>query len=122
MQNAQLNAHAAGVSQFIDFSACDFADTPMPAEKGTVFLNPEYGIRLGDPAELAVTYERIGTWLNEKCGGWMGAVLTGNPDLARQVNLFYRTRVPFFNGPIDCRLFLYEGCERHKRGVEDVSA
>lgn len=114
VQYAMSNAHAAGVDRYIDFQSCDFADTPIPDEKGTVFLNPEYGIRLGDPAELAVTYERIGNWLNEKCSGWMGALLTGNPDLAHQVNLFYRTRVPFYNGPIDCRLFLYEGCERHK--------
>ena len=126
VQNAQLNAHAAGVSQFIDFSACDFADTPLPDEKGTVFLNPEYGIRLGDPAELSATYARIGTWLNEKCAGWTGALFTGNPDLARQVDLFYRTRVPFYNGPIDCRLFIYDGCIRHKSGLgketEDVSS
>ena len=123
VQYAMSNAHAAGVDKYIEFKACDFADTPIPDEKGTVFLNPEYGIRLGDPAELAVTYERIGTWLNEKCSGWMGALLTGNPDLAHQVDLFYKTRVPFYNGPIDCRLFLYEGCERHSRKeVEDVSA
>ena len=35
----------------------------------------------------------------------------GNPDLAKMVNLYYRNRVPFFNGPIDCRLFIYEGCK-----------
>ena len=37
--------------------------------------------------------------------------ITGNPDLAAQVNLYYRNRIQFFNGPIDCRLFIYEGCE-----------
>ena len=25
--------------------------------------------------------------------------------------LYYKTRIPFFNGPIDCRLFIYPGCE-----------
>ena len=30
---------------------------------------------------------------------------------ARLVNLYYKARVPFFNGPIDCRLFIYPGCE-----------
>ena len=47
----------------------------------------------------------------------MGALITGNPDLARLVNLYYRTRVPFYNGPIDCRLFLYEGCELKGQNV-----
>ena len=111
VENAHLNAIAAGVAPFIEFKACDFAETPIPETPGAVFFNPEYGIRLGDPKELAPIYERIGTFMNEKCSGWTGGLITGNPDLARLVNLYYKTRVPFFNGPIDCRLFVYEGCE-----------
>ena len=111
VENAHSNAIAAGVAPYIDFKACDFADTPIPEGKGCVFFNPEYGIRLGDPKELAPIYERIGTFMNEKCFGWRGSLITGNPDLARLVNLYYQRRVPFFNGPIDCRLFIYDGCE-----------
>ena len=117
VENAHTNAIAAGVAPYIEFKACDFADTPIPEEAGTIFFNPEYGIRLGDPQELAPIYERIGTFMNEKCRGWTGALITGNPDLARLVNLYYRTRIPFFNGPIDCRLFLYEGCELKGQNV-----
>ena len=126
VENAHTNAIAAGVAPYIEFKACDFADTPIPppssllphsSSLGTIFFNPEYGIRLGDPKELAPIYERIGTFLNEKCGGWTGALITGNPDLARLVNLYYKTRIPFFNGPIDCRLFLYEGCELKGQNV-----
>lgn len=111
VENAHTNAISAGVAPYIEFKACDFAETPIPDGKGCVFFNPEYGIRLGDPKELAPVYERIGTFLHEKCSGWTGALITGNPELARLVNLYYKTRIPFFNGPIDCRLFLYEGCE-----------
>jgi putative N6-adenine-specific DNA methylase len=111
VENAHSNAIAAGVAPYIDFKACDFADTPVPETKGAVFFNPEYGIRLGDPKELAEVYERMGRFMNEKCSGWTGALITGNPDLARLVNLYYQYRVPFFNGPIDCRLFVYGGCE-----------
>jgi putative N6-adenine-specific DNA methylase len=111
VENAHSNAIAAGVAPYIEFKACDFADTPIPEIPGCIFFNPEYGIRLGDPKELAPVYERIGTFMNEKCRGWTGALITGNPDLAKLVNLYYKTRIPFFNGPIDCRLFLYEGCE-----------
>ena len=131
VENAHTNAIAAGVAPYIEFKACDFADTPVPdvttrasslrndgaSPSGCVFFNPEYGIRLGDPKELAPIYERIGTFMNEKCRGWTGALITGNPDLARLVNLYYRTRIPFFNGPIDCRLFLYEGCELKGQNV-----
>ena len=113
VENAHYNAIAAGVAPYIDFKVCDFAETPVPEGKGKgcVFFNPEYGIRLGTYEELAPVYERIGTFMNEKCGGWTGGLITGNPDLARLVNLYYKTRVPFFNGPIDCRLFIYPGCE-----------
>ena len=111
VENAHSNAIAAGVAQFIEFKACDFADTPVPEEKGCVFFNPEYGIRLGDPQELAPIYERMGIFMSEKCRGYTGSVITGNPDLASKVNLEFKKRIPFFNGPIDCRLFIYEGCE-----------
>lgn len=111
VENAHSNAIAANVSPYIKFKACDFADTEIPSTPGTIFFNPEYGIRLGDPKELAPLYERIGTFLNEKCRGWMGSLLTGSPELSHLVNLYYQTRIPFFNGPIDCRLFLYGGCE-----------
>lgn len=112
VENAHSNAIAAGVASYIDFKACDFAETPVPeGEKGVIFFNPEYGIRLGTFEELAPVYERMGTFMNTACGGWTGGIITGNPDLARLVNLYYKARVPFFNGPIDCRLFIYTGCE-----------
>ena len=121
VDNAVTNSIAAGVAQHIEFKACDFGDTPVPesdeSPKGAVFFNPEYGIRLGDPVELAPIYERIGTFMNEKCRGYTGGLITGNPDLAARVNLYYKIRVPFFNGPIDCRLFVYEGCELKGQNV-----
>ena len=111
VENAHTNAIAAGVAPYIQFKACDFGETEVPEGKGVVFFNPEYGIRLGTYEELAPVYERIGTFMHEKCAGYNGGLITGNPNLARMVNLYYKTRVPFFNGPIDCRLFIYPGCE-----------
>jgi putative N6-adenine-specific DNA methylase len=122
VDNAHTNAIAAGVAQYITFKACDFADTPVPesgaSPKGVVFFNPEYGIRLGTFEELSPIYERIGTFMHEKCAGYTGGLITGNPDLARLVNLYYKTRVPFYNGPIDCRLFVYPGCEMKGQNIQ----
>lgn len=125
VENAHTNAIAAGVAPYIEFKDCDFGETFVPecapatewGFKGAVFFNPEYGIRLGTFEELAPIYERIGTFMNEKCRGYNGGLITGNPDLARLVNLYYKTRVPFFNGPIDCRLFIYPGCELKGQNV-----
>lgn len=122
VQNAQTNAYAAGVSKYIQFKACDFGETPIPEQKGTIFFNPEYGIRLGDPADLVSVYERIGTFMNEKCAGYTGGVLTGSPELSRMINLYYSTRIPFFNGPIDCRLFVFPKCELKGASGATVSA
>jgi putative N6-adenine-specific DNA methylase len=122
IQNAHINAHAAGVFNKITFAACDFAETDVQQfsrksgsadsdEKGSrpaIFFNPEYGIRLGDTDELKALYDRIGQFLADNCKGMTGGLITGNPDLAKVVNLEYKHRVPFYNGPIDCRLFLYE--------------
>ena len=117
IQNAQINAHAAGVFNHITFAACDFAEAEIgkyfnpenpPQARPAIFFNPEYGIRLGDPEELKILYDRIGQFLADKCRGMTGGLITGNPDLARVINLKYKLRVPFYNGPIDCRLFVYE--------------
>ena len=109
--NAQINAHAAGVFDAIEFVPCDFAQTPIPDAKGTIFFNPEYGIRLGTYEELAPIYARMGEFMRAKCAGWQGSVITGSPELAKCIDLIYQKRVPFFNGPIDCRLFIYDGCQ-----------
>ena len=109
--NAQINAHAAGVFDAIEFMPCDFAQTPIPDAKGTIFFNPEYGIRLGTYEELAPIYARMGEFMRAKCAGWQGSVITGSPELAKCIDLIYQKRVPFFNGPIDCRLFIYDGCQ-----------
>lgn len=119
IQNAQINAHTAGVLKYIRFSACDFADTDIaPAvasvvdgggdSRPAIFFNPEYGIRLGDPEELKILYGRIGEFISGKCQGITAGLITGNPDLAKEVKANNVERVPFFNGPIDCRLLIYE--------------
>ncbi|HTL09589.1 MAG TPA: hypothetical protein VL307_15060, partial [Chitinophagaceae bacterium] len=57
IENARKNAVAAGVAKLIDFRVCDFAATEVPQDPpGVLVINPEYGERLGDIAELETTY------------------------------------------------------------------
>jgi 23S rRNA G2445 N2-methylase RlmL len=105
---ARMNAISAGVSQYITFQQCDFADTRVPETKGVVFMNPVYGERLGQDEELEELYRRIGDFLKQRCAGYTGCVFTGNMDLSRKVGLRSSRRVPFYNGPIDCRLLVYD--------------
>jgi putative N6-adenine-specific DNA methylase len=109
IENAKLNAMAAGVEDMISFAVCDFYDTVVPeAVAGVMMVNPEYGDRLGEETELEATYGRIGDFMKQKCGGYWGYVFTGNLDLAKKIGLKAKRRIEFFNSTIDCRLLEYE--------------
>ncbi|MBC7828058.1 MAG: class I SAM-dependent RNA methyltransferase [Chitinophagaceae bacterium] len=109
IDNARKNAVAAGVASLIDFSVCDFAETEVPGGKpGVFYVNPEYGARLGETAQLEETYGRIGHFMKQKCGGYFGYVFTGNLDLAKKIGLKAKRRIEFYTSTIDCRLLEYE--------------
>lgn len=114
---SERNARTAGVDHLIEFKICDFADTIIPEGKGVVMFNPEYGERLGEQAELEITYKRIGDFMKKDCKGYTGYIFTGNPDLAKKIGLKASRRIEFYNGKLDCRLLsyeLYDGSRREK--------
>jgi putative N6-adenine-specific DNA methylase len=106
--NAKKNAVAAGLSKIIDFEICDFEATTIPPAPGVVFMNPEYGERLGEISALEETYGRIGDFLKQKCQGYYGYIFTGNLDLAKKIGLKAKRRIEFYTSTIDCRLLEYE--------------
>ncbi len=122
--NARKNAIAAGVAAMIEFSVCDFQATEVPeGGKGVMFMNPEYGERLGNETELENTYLQIGDFMKKKCGGYWGYIFTGNLELAKKIGLKAKRRIEFYTSIIDCRLMeyeLYEGSRRQPR--TDVKA
>ncbi len=105
---SKINAAAAGVESFIEFQLCDFEATEIPSSPGVVFINPEYGERMGDVVELEETYARIGDFLKKKCQGYLGYIFTGNMDLAKKVGLKANRRIEFYSAKLDCRLLEYE--------------
>ena len=122
---AKQNAEAAGVLEDISFDVCDFAYTKIPVKPGVVFLNPEYGARMGDAATLEPIYARIGDFFKQRCSGWRGFVFTGNMELSRKIGLHSASRRIFFNGPIECRLVgfeMYEGTRRKDKPAEEAEA
>lgn len=107
--NAQKNARAAGVADIIEFKECDFADTPVPQDAdGVLYINPEYGERLGELVQLENTYSSIGDFMKQHCSGYHGYIFTGNMDLAKKIGLKANRRIEFYNSKIDCRLLEYE--------------
>lgn len=109
IENAKKNAIAAGVGRLIEFSVCDFAATEIPqGVPGIFYVNPEYGERLGEIDELEITYKRIGDFMKQHCGGYLGYVFTGNLELAKKIGLKAKRRIEFYTSTIDCRLLEYE--------------
>lgn len=116
IDNAKKNAQAAGVASMIEFKICDFAATEIPqGVSGVMFVNPEYGERLGEVAALEITYAKIGDFMKQQCGGYFGYVFTGNLDLAKKIGLKAKRRIEFYTSTIDCRLLEYELYKGSKR-------
>ena len=117
--NSRKNALAAGVLKLIDFKVCDFEETEVPeSSTGIMFMNPEYGERLGEESKLREVYSRIGDFMKKKCGGYYGYIFTGNMELAKTIGLKAKRRVEFYTSTIDCRMMeyeLYDGSRRTMR-------
>lgn len=105
---SKVNAHLAGVEQYMQFEVCDFEQTPMPDHPGVIYFNPEYGERLGEAGALEQTYERIGDFMKNRCQGYMGYIFTGNLALAKKIGLKASRRIEFYTAKLDCRLLEYE--------------
>jgi putative N6-adenine-specific DNA methylase len=103
---SRANAKAARVEQFITFGVCDFADTQLPSPPGTIFMNPEYGERMGVTDNLVLLYERIGHWYAEH-PDFSRSLFTSSPRLAKATKLEFASLTPFFNGDLDCRLVTF---------------
>ncbi|MFZ5971921.1 MAG: THUMP domain-containing class I SAM-dependent RNA methyltransferase [Bacteroidota bacterium] len=118
---SKVNAAMAGVEQLIEFNVCDFAATRVPPAPGVVFINPEYGERLGDLKELEDTYARIGDFMKKNCQGYLGYIFTGNLDLAKKIGLKASRRIEFYSAKIDCRLLEYELYQGSRRAPKEAT-
>lgn len=112
IEAARNNAQEAGMDMHIEFGVCDFRKTPIPEpvrrHRNVVAVNPEYGKRLGDETALEAVYKALGDYFKQSCSGYRAALFTGNLKLAKRVGLRTHKRVPLMNGPIECRLLLYD--------------
>jgi 23S rRNA (guanine2445-N2)-methyltransferase / 23S rRNA (guanine2069-N7)-methyltransferase len=115
VKNAFHNIQCAGLSGYVHVEKRELAvfEPKKSAESGLVVTNPPYGERLGEEAELAPLYALLGTQLKAGFEGWRAAVLTGNPDLGRQMGLHSIKQYALFNGPIPCKLLLFDLKSEH---------
>lgn len=107
---ARRNVAAADLEDYIRLAVRDVAEAKAPAKEdsGIVIMNPPYGERIGEEAQMEALYKTIGDTLKTGFQGYDAYVFTGNLTAAKRIGLKTSRRVPLFNGPIDCRLLKYE--------------
>jgi len=109
VRQARESAARAGVEPWVSFevrelaSAAPLPDT-NPQRPGLLCTNPPYGVRLEDQAGARAVHRELGEVLRARFSGWSAAILTGAPELGRELGLrAYRTHT-VWNGGIECRL------------------
>ncbi len=96
------NARAAGVA--IETRVADVRDLAPLDPAGVVVTNPPYGVRLDGDREL---YESMAAAFS-RLRGHAVAMLAGSPAVERAMRRPPDRWWLLFNGPIECRLLLYE--------------
>jgi putative N6-adenine-specific DNA methylase len=111
------NLKAAWMNSWVEVERQDALNLELPwSEGGIIVANPPYGKRVGDVDRLGRFYKRFGDQLKNKAQGATAWLLVGNRQLANQIGLKAKRRIPLFNGPIECRLLKYElyaGSRKH---------
>jgi 23S rRNA (guanine2445-N2)-methyltransferase / 23S rRNA (guanine2069-N7)-methyltransferase len=117
---AAANADRAGVSALVRFEHRPVANVaPLTAGPGLICVNPPYGERLGDAAQVQALYEQLGQSLRARFRGWDAAILSASPESARALRLrSYRVH-EFANGSIPVRLLRID---LNAPGAEDRTA
>lgn len=118
---ARENLSAARLENTIQLKQMDILDGSPPPSGGVVVMNPPYGERLGEDAELAAFYPKLGDALKQRYAGWSVYILTADLRLAKLIGLKASKRTPLYNGALECRLFEYKmisGTMRRTKSID----
>lgn len=115
---------------------------------GVIFVNPPYGERLtpkGNKAAILSNdrynqinpirsskqilfgensknnlffFKKFGDVLKQKFPGWRAFILTANLDFPKVLGLKESSKIPIFNGPLECRLFRFDLVKGSMRKVK----
>jgi putative N6-adenine-specific DNA methylase len=108
LKAARLNLQEAGLSQCVQLKQANILEISAPAEHGMLVANLPYGQRMGELAELAEFYPRLGDLLKRQFGGWTAFLFTSDRAILKLMRLSPSRRTRLFNGAIECRLLEYK--------------
>ncbi|MDD5250038.1 MAG: THUMP domain-containing protein [Rhodocyclaceae bacterium] len=115
---AKQNLAHAGLDDLVTVERADLLERLPPAPAGILIANPPYGERLGEAAELAAFYPRLGDALKKRFPGWRCYFLSADPQLPKLIGLKPSKKTPLFNGQLECRLYEFvvvAGSHRRER-------
>jgi 23S rRNA (guanine2445-N2)-methyltransferase / 23S rRNA (guanine2069-N7)-methyltransferase len=120
VQTAKRNAQAAGVAGFFTLDKQDVAHAAPPPgiDYGLVITNPPYGERLGDRVEMPKLYRVVGDTLRARFTGWRAAVLAGDVELGRAMQLHADKRYVLYNGALETVLLTFDLKPREEKPRE----
>jgi putative N6-adenine-specific DNA methylase len=116
---SRQNLAHAGLDDLIEVRQADLLKVSPPAASGILIANPPYGERLGEAAELASFYPRLGDALKQRYAGWHCWFLSADTSLPKSIGLKPTRRIPLYNGALECRLYgfpMVAGSARPQKG------
>jgi putative N6-adenine-specific DNA methylase len=108
LDDARANLVANDLADCVRIKQANILEISAPAESGVLVTNPPYGERLGETADLAELYPKLGDVLKQKFAGWRAYFFTGDTGLPKGVRLSASKKTPLFNGKLECRLYEYK--------------
>ncbi len=108
LMSAQENAKKAKVLDWVKFKNRDFRNITPPCEKGSLIMNPPYGLRLDNVESLKIMYSDIASKMKSDFKGWDMWLLSGNPELSAALKLKADEKHFVYNGNLECRFLKYE--------------
>ena len=104
IKKAQINAHNAGVGEYITFLVQDVTQltNPCPEMVGTILSNPPYGERLESEPALIALHTALGQRFKHAFGGWHISLFSAAPQLLDCLQLRAERQFKAKNGPLNC--------------------
>lgn len=114
-RKAETNIAIADLKEEITVLNTAFEDLEAPTGRGVLIINPPYGERMDEDADINDLYKMIGDTLKKNWAGYDAWVLTPNLEAAKYIKLTPRPKIRLFNGALDCRFLRYELYEGSRR-------
>lgn len=109
VEATRINARQAGVDNQLTYFVADATTAPPPCPSpGQIVTNPPYAERMGSEEKVLSLYQGLGANWKEHYRGWSIAMFSGNLPLARQMPLEAVGKYALNNGPLSCRLLMFE--------------